>query len=126
MSCADVCIDMDVNVYNDFYCETQRKAQKPHICCECRETIKPGKDYWHAVGKSEGDIWTAKTCAVCYEVRRTFVCGSWEFGGLWQAIRDVLFPSWDVSGPIDCLAKVETLEARNKLRKEYADYKETT
>jgi hypothetical protein len=123
MSCADVCLDHDYDEGNDFYSETKPRARKPHRCCECGETIHVGAVYQRASGKADGEIWTTRSCAVCCEIRSAFVCGSWEFGRLWESIREEIFPIWEESGPIDCLAKVETLEARNKLREEYQDWK---
>lgn len=127
MSCADVCIDMDVDVSNEFYRETRHKAKLHHVCCECHKGIMPGESYWYAVGKDRHDAkpWTAKTCDDCYNVRRALVCGSWEFGRLWEEIDGVVFPSWETHGPFDCLAQVEPLTARNKLRTQYEQYKES-
>lgn len=123
MSCSDVCLDMDFDDGpSDFYREVTRKARKEHLCCECREAIKPGARYAYATGKSNGDMWQAKTCATCYEIRRALVCGSWVFGQLWEEIENYIFPEWKKLSPIDCLAKIDSLEARNKLRFVYATY----
>lgn len=123
MSCADVCLDHDYDEYNEFYSEQIVTARKAHRCCECAETIQPGAKYERASGKSDGRIWTVASCALCAEIRGAFVCGSWQFGQLWESIEETLFPIWDTSGPIDCLAKLETVEARNKCRDRYRDWK---
>lgn len=123
MSCAEVCLDHDFDCSNDFYHEAVVKARKVHKCCECGEAIPVGASYQRASGKSEGDVWTAKTCVVCAEIRRAFVCGSWTFGYLWESIEEGMFPVWDTQGPLDCLAKLESLEARNKCRDRYRDCK---
>ncbi len=123
MSCADVCLDHDYDCYETaFYSETLAKARKPHVCCECGEAIPVGVIYQRATGKSDGEVWTAKSCAACAEIRKAFVCGSWTFGMLWESIEEGMFPVWNERGPIDCLAKLDTLEARNKCRDRYADW----
>jgi hypothetical protein len=123
MSCADVCLDMGGDgCENDFYSESIRTARKPHVCVECQLPIAPGHRYWHAAGKSDGAIWAVKTCALCYEIRCAFVCGGWLFGCLWDEIEAVMFPVWETESPIDCLAKVESLEARTVLRSRYEEW----
>lgn len=124
MNCSDVCIDMDYDDANDFYTEAiVKKARRPHKCCECGDAICIGASYQRATGKNEGRIWTATTCLLCAEIRGAFVCGSWMFGGLREAIEEALFPIWETSGPIDCLAKLDTLEARQLVRQWYDDWK---
>lgn len=123
MSCSDVCIDMDYgDDYAEFYRETLHTARKEHVCCECKERIAVGSRYAYAAGKNEGSFWSVKTCGTCYEIRRAFVCGSWVFGMLWESIREEVFPMWIDHSPIDCLAKLETLEARNVMRARYEDF----
>lgn len=123
MNCRDVCLDMDYDSdYAEFYREVARKARKAHECCECKSTIEPGQPYWYATGKNDGDVWQAKTCATCYEIRRALVCGSWVFGLLWEEIEENIFPAWRELSPIDCLALVDSLEARNALRARYAEW----
>lgn len=123
MSCADVCLDMDYDNDNVFFSERIVTARKEHKCCECRQVIKIGETFEYAKGKND-DFWTAKTCADCVEIRKAFCCGSWVYGHLFEAIRESLFPVWRESSPIDCLAKVESLSARNKLREAYEEWKE--
>ena len=124
MSCADVCLDHDYDESNEFYSEAIVTARKPHQCCECKETIRPGQQYERATGKSDGDVWTSKTCALCREIRKAFVCGTWTFGLLWESIEEGMFPVWETAGPIDCLAKLDTIEARDKCREYYRKWKE--
>jgi hypothetical protein len=115
MSCADVCLDMDHDG-NEFYTEAMRTARKPHRCCECQRTIQPGERYEHAAGKGHGDrVFTAKTCAECSAIRDALVCGSWVFEQLWEAIEESVFPTWIHTGPWDCLAKIESVDARKAL-----------
>jgi len=122
--CADVCIDHGYDEENEFYDETLVRARKPHRCCECHETIPVGVQYQRVAGKSDGRIWTATTCASCTEIRKAFVCGTWTFGELWESIQEQMFPIWNTQGPIDCLAKLDTREARDKAREEYRVWRE--
>lgn len=122
MACADVCLDHGCDYEGSFFYERLVVSRKQHECCECGLAITKGDAYWMARGADEGSIWVAKTCPTCYEIRSVFVCGSWIYGRLWESIREGMFPIWKESGPIDCLAKVESLEARNKLRNAYDDW----
>lgn len=122
--CADVCLDYGYDYEGTFFYERLIVSRKSHVCCECGLAISRGDAYWMARGADEGSIWCAKTCPTCYEIREAFVCGSWTYGELWTAIREGMFPIWNEKGPIDCLMKVESLEARNVLRKRYAEWGE--
>jgi hypothetical protein len=122
MSCADVCIDhedySDCDA-SDLYREAVVTARKLHVCCECGDPIQAGMRYQRASGKYDGKMWVECTCILCLEIRKVFVCGSVVLGMLWDSIEDAIFPIWEEKGPIDCLAKVESLEARTKLRTRY-------
>lgn len=120
--CADVCLDHEYDETNDFYCERAVIARKPHVCCECGGAIPRGTQYQLARGKADGSFWVAKTCVICYEIRRAFVCGSWQFGQLWESIEEGIFPVWNTHGPIDCLAKLETREARAAAMDRYREW----
>jgi hypothetical protein len=122
--CDDVCIDMDYDEENAFYSALIRTARKEHKCCECGRTIRAGEIYEYVSGKTDGDVWTAKTCAECTAIRKALVCGTCVHGGLWEAIEDHgVFERWTRTSPIDCLAKVETLEARNVLRHRFTEWR---
>ena len=123
MSCADACIDHYADVDNEFYVETVRRARKSYQCCECGEPIAPGQSYERVTGKSDGSIWTVGTCLDCREIRKAFVCGSWQFGGLWESIREQLFEVWQTHSPIDCLAKLDSKSARDKAMAMYDDWR---
>ena len=85
MECA--CIEgYDGNV--DFYKDRNVKARKEHRCGECGEVIKIGEIYEYVFGKCEGNVFTAKTCLPCLEIRKKYFC-SWEFEGVWEAMREV-------------------------------------
>lgn len=120
MGCADVCIDMDYDGSNEFFTSKVVTARKEHTCGECGEKIPRGAKYEYASGKTDGDFFDAKTCALCVEVRQAFVCGSYVFGELWDAIREEIFPRWKEAGPWDCLAKLKTEEARAVMNTKYA------
>lgn len=122
MSCNDVCVVMDYDGSNEFYAEAMRRARKAHKCCECGDPIAAGDLYHYASGNSDGDFFTAKTCASCEEIRKAFCCDGWEFTTLWEAISDQLFPYWDPMKAIDCLAKLTTDAAIAKMRERYADF----
>jgi hypothetical protein len=125
MNCADACLDMGYDGgHNEFYREEARKARKAYKCCECGSTIKPGDLYEYATGKNDDGFWTAYTCDVCYEIRRALVCGSWVFGQLWEEIREGVFSMWKELSPVDCLAKVDSLAARDALRAAYSEWLE--
>ena len=119
MSCADVCLDHGYDNDNEFYAESIVTARKVHTCCECSDAITAGARYERSAGKADGVIWVKTTCASCSEIRRAFVCVTWIFGELWTSIEEEMFPIWNERGPIDCLAKLETIEARNKCRQWY-------
>ena len=121
MSCADICIDMDYDNDNVFFSERMVTARKEHKCCECGAAIHCGQIFEYAKGKNDA-FWTAKTCAECAEIRKAMVCGTWVYGMLFEEIRASVFPEWKQSSPIDCLAKIDSLAARNKLREAYADW----
>lgn len=50
--------------------EAWRTAKKPHRCCECGETIKPGERYQQVRGLWDGAWITFKTCAECVDTRQ--------------------------------------------------------
>jgi hypothetical protein len=121
--CADVCLDHGYEGWNEFFVQKVVKARKQHKCVECRRGIKIGERYENSSGKYDDCFFRDHTCLICAEIREAFVCGSFTFGELYPSIKEVMFPVWEESGPIDCLAKVESLEARNFLRDLYAEYR---
>lgn len=111
MSCADVCLSMDYDGSNEFFSEKPVRARKAHKCCECRGAIAVGETYHYAAGKCDGDFFDERTCAVCFEIRNAFTCGSFTFETLWEAMGEEMFPLWRKRGPWDCLAKLTTSAA---------------
>ena len=45
-----------------------RKARKPHRCCACGETIRPGDHYHFTSGVWDGYPDSFKHCARCYRI----------------------------------------------------------
>ena len=89
----DVCLYGADDIDNDFYSDSVLTARKPHVCCECEREISRGIRYQRAVGKSDGQMWTYKTCLLCVEVRRVFYCGGgYFFGMLWDDMQEQAFP----------------------------------
>lgn len=53
----------------EFYRATKHTARKEHRCDECGGVIKAGTVYEYISGKTDGDLWTAKTCPNCLALR---------------------------------------------------------
>ncbi len=90
MSDCGVCIGgYDEGYSYDFFNREHRKARKEHKCCECRRIIFVGETYVHDRGKFDGDIFTAKTCSHCTEIRSGFTCEtSSAYGELWAEMKE--------------------------------------
>lgn len=112
--CGDVCLDHGFEEPVDLYSEMIVTARGRWSCCECHEFIEPGQRYQYAKGLCDGSWFMERTCLICAEIRKVFVCGSWIFGELWESIRQEMFPVWETKGPMDCLIKLENPEARDK------------
>src|SRR6478736_3941236 len=67
--------------YNEFTCETKRKARKQHRCRECRHVIQPGQVYTHHSALYDGHISTHKTCAKCDRVEEAHRKAEHAMGG---------------------------------------------
>ena len=69
------CLDFDYES-PEMHSQRLRRARKPHICCECHETIPAGALYEFVWGKWDGQFNTYKTCARCANIRdEYFTCG---------------------------------------------------
>lgn len=114
---------MDYAEANDFFSSRSRKAAKLHDCCECGQEIAVGTHYEYASGKSDGVIFTQRTCLPCAEIRDTFACYGYVFTMLWESVRESLFPRWpqNLYG-VECLAKLKTDAAVAKMRAMYAEW----
>jgi hypothetical protein len=49
----------------ELWTESTMTARKPHKCCECHRTIKPGETYHRVFGKQDGDRFFDKWCTHC-------------------------------------------------------------
>jgi hypothetical protein len=67
--------------YNDFTCETKRKARKQHRCRECRNLIEPGQTYTHHSSLYDGHVSTHKTCQKCDRVEEAHAKAERAMGG---------------------------------------------
>lgn len=124
MSCNDVCIDQswaaDGNC--EFYTDKIVTARRAHRCVECSQRINVGQRYERASGRYDGDFFSDATCLLCADVRKSFVCGSWVLGLLWESVEEELFPRWRDEGPFECMAKLQTQEARDYCLTRYEEW----
>jgi len=99
--------------------ESIRTAKKPHVCCECDETITPKSQYSILKGLWEGKWKSYKTCNSCKAIAYKFVNYTNEcypLGELIQELHNCDFienkgedddaPSW--------VSNVEWLEIKNQ------------
>lgn len=87
-----VLMDACICIEPDEFCQLLRKnsptARRPHVCCECGETIEPGQVYLDEVTVCDGGIKTWKTCRLCWNIRKDmFTCG-WYYGEIWDEIHN--------------------------------------
>lgn len=73
--------DVDFDGYNEFDCETTRKARKEHYCRECRRVIRIGQKYTHHSALYDGHISTHKTCQKCDRVEKAHTKAERSMGG---------------------------------------------
>lgn len=94
-----------------------RTARKEHVCCECRDTIKPGDRYEYASGVWDGWPSSYKTCLSCVEIRMHFQCEGWIYERLWEDLEENFFPDMRAGGPcmegLSPAAKARLFERRN-------------
>jgi hypothetical protein len=83
----------------EFASTIERRARKPHRCCECRETISPGQRYVIHVGIWDWEWSRYKQCIECDEIQRHFACTSYIYGELWPDLREIFFPTMVAGGP---------------------------
>lgn len=123
MSCADSCIWMGDGETGEFSRTSRPKARKQHQCCECGDTIRVGQQHEYAVGKWDGIMDHYRTCDPCVEIRNTFCCDGYAFTCLWEEIADQMFREWNEMKAIDCLARLKTTAAVDKMRAMYRRYR---
>jgi hypothetical protein len=66
----------------EFLRERRVKANKPHECCECLQTIEKGETYQNASGKWDGRLETFRTCLGCLDLAKRLGVTCWCFGML--------------------------------------------
>lgn len=62
-----MCFDYDGSC--EVWKETFPRARKPHVCCECGQTIPKGRKHRSVFSVFEGDAMTSRTCLACEYVR---------------------------------------------------------
>lgn len=82
-----------------YYNQSKRRARKPHVCEECRETITAGSTYEHISMVFDGAWCSYKLCASCVEIGNHFACGPRSVGTLWEELKDNFFPTMKAGGP---------------------------
>lgn len=121
MSCNDICIvpydDCEVGA---FWQSAVRRAAKDHRCDECGDVIHTGDRHEVVSGKWDGEFTTDRSCLTCVEIAAAFYCGPRILGQLWADIGEQVFPEWDEMIAIDCLAKLKSEPAVEKMRARYA------
>lgn len=80
------CICYDVDDVCTLLSRTQPTAHKEHMCCECRQIIKPGQKYERDATVFEGDFAVYKTCIPCLNVRHSMLPCGFYYGSLWDDI----------------------------------------
>lgn len=122
MSECGVCIGSEPDGMCDFYNKETRKARKEHTCCECHRIIHRGEVYVASAGKYDGDFFSDKTCAICDEIKMTFIdpqMNAMEPGELWEEMRYYAFPELTTA----CFDRLRTPEAKEFLRQLWIEWK---
>lgn len=73
--------DVEFDGYNDFSCDTVRKARKEHNCRECGCVIRVGQRYTHHSALYDGHVSTHKTCQKCDRVEAAHTKAERSMGG---------------------------------------------
>jgi len=98
-----------------FYSVETRKANKQHVCCECRETIVPGEKYRIASGVWDGRWNKYKTCLPCWAIGKDWACECWPHGGLRQYVMDVADIDYLDADACECSESDEIWHMRSRL-----------
>ncbi len=74
----------------EFYERTTRTARKAHKCYECDRLIARGERYEYVAAKNDGQLWTAKTCSRCLDLRDYVLahvpCSCWTHGNMIEEV----------------------------------------
>lgn len=89
---------------NDFelpsaFSEKERKARKPHECCECNQEIKIGEKYQYCSGIWDGEPSSYKTCLSCLTLRNDYKDKTGEdvyFAGLKEYITNAFYIDYGI------------------------------
>lgn len=57
---------------SDIQKSIQRRARKPHTCCECHQPIRVGETYQYFHGVFDGSPYSEHMCSTCNEVARAW------------------------------------------------------
>jgi hypothetical protein len=97
------CVTGDFDEPCEFYQETERKAAKPHKCCECRQPIPRGAKYTRITGKYDGTFFSESTCRICDRIVKSLVRGGYALGTLWELIHETYCREDDSSDDDFCI-----------------------
>lgn len=114
MECAcTVDVDIEFGDHMQLLSIGQHRANKEHMCNECRSTIKKGDWYHREVFKVDNDIDTHRTCEDCYSLRQVFFSSGWYYGQLWDDMEEFVAGCMgDIS--VECI-RMLTPTARSKV-----------
>lgn len=113
MADCGVCIDNGDFDAPAFYTQDDVRARKPHVCCECHDTIPRGAFYERTAGCWDGEVKTYCTCLACVDIATSLTCdGTRLHGGLWEALGDIGAEAFGAS----CLARLSTPDGKAKLQ----------
>lgn len=120
MSECGVCLGEFEGESVDLFQAVFLRARKPHTCYECLREIPPKAQYERIKMLYEGRWDTYHLCALCSEIGRRLSCdGSRTIGTLWEDIKEYVFPDMSIA----CLDKLQTPEAKERLRSAWAAWK---
>jgi hypothetical protein len=72
----------------DIFKQDQVVARKSHRCCECGDTIQPGRSYERITMLADGHWYHYATCGICAQIAAaTQSCGRVP-GVLWEDIHE--------------------------------------
>lgn len=83
-NCTCVEVDDEARIVETSY--KIRTARIPHVCGECCDAIKPGRQYEIVTGRCDGRWFRCKTCLPCVGVRTDLMMCGWHYGFVWAEI----------------------------------------
>jgi hypothetical protein len=85
------CVYVDIDDGAEFFNEKRQRARIEHRCSECSRKILAGEMYERVVGKWNGTFSVYKTCLDCLSMRDVFFCEEYNFGYVWEDLRQHIF-----------------------------------